>query len=80
MRSERRAHCESAGVITTPGVAFLAKTLPAEVGVVISASHNPYQDNGIKLFAPSGRKLDEFIEQKIEADIRNATREEALTK
>ena len=59
----------SAGVITTPGVAFLARTLPADAGVVISASHNPYQDNGIKVFDPSGRKLDENTERRIEADI-----------
>ncbi|MEJ7617109.1 MAG: hypothetical protein WKF30_09160 [Pyrinomonadaceae bacterium] len=65
------ASCESAEIITTPGVAHLAKVLPADVGVVISASHNPYQDNGIKLFAPSGRKLDESIERRIEADIAN---------
>jgi phosphoglucosamine mutase len=63
------AEVESAGVITTPGVAFLARTLPADAGVVISASHNPYHDNGIKIFAPSGRKLDETTERKIEADI-----------
>lgn len=60
---------ESAGIITTPGVAFLAKSLPADAGVVISASHNPYQDNGIKIFDPSGRKLDDATERKIEADI-----------
>lgn len=60
---------ESAGVITTPGVAFLARSLPADAGVVISASHNPYHDNGIKIFAPSGRKLDDATERKIEADI-----------
>ena len=60
---------ESAGVITTPGVAFLARSLPADAGVVISASHNPYQDNGIKIFAPSGRKLDDATERKIETDI-----------
>jgi len=59
----------SAGVITTPGVAFLARTLPADAGVVISASHNPYQDNGIKVFDPSGRKLDENTERRIEADV-----------
>src|SRR6266850_1431002 len=41
---------ESAGIITTPGIAFLARTLPADAGVVISASHNAYQDNGIKVF------------------------------
>lgn len=64
------AECQSAGVITTPGVAFLARTLPADAGVVISASHNPYQDNGIKIFAPTGRKLDDATERQIEADIK----------
>jgi phosphoglucosamine mutase len=63
------ATIESAGVITTPGVAFLTGALSADAGVVISASHNPYQDNGIKIFDPSGRKLDSVTEQKIEADI-----------
>ena len=66
---EAGAECKSAGVITTPGVAFLARTLPADAGVVISASHNPYQDNGFKIFAPSGRKLDDETERLIEADI-----------
>ncbi len=66
---EAGAVCESAGVITTPGVAYLARTLPADAGIVISASHNPYQDNGIKIFAPSGRKLDDATERLIEADI-----------
>ena len=61
--------CETAGVITTPGVAFLTRSLDAQAGVVISASHNPYQDNGIKVFAPSGRKLDDETERLIEADI-----------
>jgi len=63
------AAVESAGVITTPGVAFLARSLPADAGVVISASHNPFYDNGIKIFAPSGRKLDDATERRIEADI-----------
>jgi len=63
------ARCESAGVITTPGVAFLARTLPADAGVVISASHNPFQDNGVKIFSPSGKKLEDAIERLIEADI-----------
>ena len=65
----RGARCESAGVITTPGVAFLTRKLGALAGVVISASHNPYQDNGVKIFAPSGRKLDDETERLIEADI-----------
>ena len=66
---ESGAQVLSAGIITTPGVAFLARTLPADAGVVISASHNPYQDNGIKVFDPSGRKLDENTERRIEADV-----------
>jgi phosphoglucosamine mutase len=61
--------CTSAGVITTPGVAFLTKNLPADAGIVISASHNPYTDNGIKLFSPTGQKFDTSTEQKIERDI-----------
>lgn len=60
----------SAGVITTPGVAYLTRVLKADAGVVISASHNPYQDNGIKVFAPTGRKLDDATEQAIERDLK----------
>ncbi|HZT59391.1 MAG TPA: phosphoglucosamine mutase [Pyrinomonadaceae bacterium] len=71
------ARVESAGVITTPGVAYLARALPADAGVVVSASHNPFQDNGIKIFAPDGRKLDEATERQIEADI-YAERESAV--
>ncbi|HKC64721.1 MAG TPA: phosphoglucosamine mutase [Pyrinomonadaceae bacterium] len=63
------AQVESAGVITTPGVAFLTRRLPADAGVVISASHNPFHDNGIKIFAPTGRKLEDATERRIEADI-----------
>jgi len=66
------AMCDSAGVITTPGVAFLARTLPADAGLVISASHNPYQDNGVKIFAPTGRKIDDATERLIETDIHEA--------
>ncbi|HZI17719.1 MAG TPA: phosphoglucosamine mutase [Pyrinomonadaceae bacterium] len=66
------ASCESAGVITTPGVAYLTRVLPADAGVVVSASHNPYHDNGIKIFSPSGRKLDDATERLIEDDIRAA--------
>lgn len=61
--------CLSAGVITTPGVAFLTRKHRASAGVVISASHNPYKDNGIKIFAPSGQKMDDSVERMIEADI-----------
>jgi phosphoglucosamine mutase len=66
---ESGAEVDSAGIITTPGVAFLTRALPADAGVVVSASHNPYQDNGIKVFDPSGRKLDEATERRIENDI-----------
>ncbi len=67
------AEVHSAEIITTPGIAFLARTLPADAGVVISASHNPYNDNGIKVFDPSGRKLDEATERRIEKDIAGAS-------
>jgi phosphoglucosamine mutase len=67
--SQAGAQSKSAGIITTPGVAFLTRTIPADAGVVISASHNPFKDNGIKVFAPSGRKLDEDTERLIERDV-----------
>lgn len=63
------AVCESAGIITTPGIAFVTKHFEFDAGIVISASHNPFQDNGIKIFSPSGKKLDSETEKKIEADI-----------
>ncbi|HEV8366963.1 MAG TPA: phosphoglucosamine mutase [Pyrinomonadaceae bacterium] len=63
------AKCLSAGVITTPGVAYLTRVLHADAGVVISASHNPYHDNGIKIFAPSGQKIADSVERRIETDI-----------
>jgi phosphoglucosamine mutase len=65
----RGAECISAGVITTPGVAFLTADEKADAGIVISASHNPFYDNGIKIFSPSGRKIDETTERNIETDI-----------
>jgi phosphoglucosamine mutase len=55
------------GPLPTPAVAMLTKSLRADLGVVISASHNPYHDNGIKLFGPDGRKLSDELESKIEA-------------
>jgi phosphoglucosamine mutase len=58
-----------AGVITTPGVAHLVHTEGFAAGVVISASHNPYTDNGIKLFAGTGMKFPDEIEAQIEAEI-----------
>ena len=63
------ATVESAGVITTPAVAFLARAHSFAAGIVISASHNPWQDNGIKLFGSDGYKLPDSIELAIEAEI-----------
>jgi len=63
------AHCESALVITTPGVAYLTKAFDFDAGIVISASHNPFEDNGIKIFAPTGKKIDAETERVIEKDI-----------
>lgn len=54
------------GVISTPGVAFLTKALSAQAGVMISASHNPVEDNGIKFFGPDGFKLTDEQEEEIE--------------
>jgi len=58
-----------AGITTTPGVAYLAKTGPFAAGVMISASHNPYRDNGIKLIGHSGYKLPDQQEELLEAGI-----------
>ena len=54
------------GPIPTPAVAMLTRSLRADIGVMISASHNPYEDNGIKLFGPDGYKLSDEIEMEIE--------------
>jgi phosphoglucosamine mutase len=59
----------SAGVITTPGVAFLARSQGFDAGVVISASHNPWTDNGIKIFSADGYKLPDAHELAIEKEI-----------
>ena len=57
------------GVVPTPGVAYLTKSLGADFGVVISASHNPARDNGIKFFGPGGVKLPDATEDEIEATL-----------
>ncbi|MDG2270320.1 MAG: phosphoglucosamine mutase, partial [Alphaproteobacteria bacterium] len=59
------------GPMPTPAVAMLTRTLRADLGVVLSASHNPYEDNGIKLFGPDGFKLSDAVEEEIEALIEN---------
>jgi phosphoglucosamine mutase len=61
------------GVIPTPGVAYLTAALRASFGVVISASHNPAQDNGIKFFGPGGVKLPDAVEDQIEAQLGRGT-------
>src|SRR5215813_10075237 len=66
------ASVQLAGVITTPGVAYLTRAVPFDAGIVISASHNPYQDNGIKVFSPTGKKLPDEMERRIEAEIASA--------
>src|SRR5436853_4554313 len=58
-----------AGVITTPGVAYLTRSGPFTAGVMISASHNPYRDNGLKVFGHSGYKLPDAEEHEIEQEI-----------
>jgi len=63
------ARVRYAGVITTPGVAYLTRTGPFLAGVMISASHNPYQDNGLKVFGHNGFKLPDAEEEVIEQEI-----------
>src|ERR1700749_2164423 len=63
--------CVLVGPIPTPAVAMLTRSLRADLGVMISASHNPYEDNGIKLFGPDGQKLSDEIEAAIEASVAN---------
>jgi phosphoglucosamine mutase len=58
------------GILPTPGVAHLTEALDADLGVMLSASHNPMQDNGVKFFARGGQKLDDSIETAIEARLR----------
>ena len=60
-----------AGPVPTPAVAMLTRSLRADLGVMISASHNPFADNGIKLFAADGYKLSDAVEAEIEAHIEN---------
>jgi phosphoglucosamine mutase len=61
------------GPLPTPAVALLTRSLRADMGVMISASHNPYQDNGIKLFGPDGGKLSDDLELQIERLMENGT-------
>ncbi|OCG06968.1 phosphoglucosamine mutase [Gilliamella sp. wkB178] len=76
LESALEAGFASAGVATaftgpmpTPAIAYLTRTFRADAGVVISASHNPFYDNGIKFFSTEGKKLDDSIELEIEAQL-----------
>ncbi|HLW97523.1 MAG TPA: phosphoglucosamine mutase [Candidatus Acidoferrales bacterium] len=67
----------SAGVITTPGIACLVRQKKFSAGIVISASHNPYHDNGVKLFSSKGMKFPDEIEEQLEGEILNGKLEPA---
>jgi len=72
-------HVYTLGPLPTNGLAMLTKSMKANMGIMITASHNPYHDNGLKLFGPDGLKLSDKIEKKIEALIDQKTTEQ-LTK
>lgn len=64
-----RARAFSAGVVPTPGLAYLTRALGFDLGVMVSASHNPWQDNGIKVFDAGGRKLSARLEARIGREV-----------
>ncbi|MGE0764070.1 MAG: phosphoglucosamine mutase [Bdellovibrionales bacterium] len=59
-------HVQLTGPLPTPGIGFLARNMRADAGIIISASHNPFYDNGIKIFGADGFKIDESVEREIE--------------
>ena len=67
------ASVTSAGVVPTPAVAYLTRTAGYEAGVVISASHNPFEDNGIKVFSGGGEKFTERVEREVEAIVADSS-------
>jgi phosphoglucosamine mutase len=71
--SSQGAVVTSVGVVPTPGVAYLTGADEFDAGIVVSASHNPYEDNGIKIFSGRGEKLDEDFERRIEAMVADAS-------
>src|SRR5246500_5017312 len=71
------ASAEFAGGITTPGVACLVRENDFQAGVVISASHNPYHDNGVKLFSHAGMKFPDAVEEALESEIVKLRKESA---
>ena len=64
------------GVLPTPGISYLTRKLKADAGIMISASHNPVKDNGIKIFSSNGYKLPDGVEEKLEELMEN--RDEVL--
>jgi phosphoglucosamine mutase len=74
--SARGARVVDAGVISTPGLAFVVRDARFDAGVMISASHNPYRDNGLKVFGPDGFKLSDEAERVLEERILDARRPE----
>ncbi|HEY6126762.1 MAG TPA: phosphoglucosamine mutase [Candidatus Acidoferrum sp.] len=73
-----RASVTFAGILTTPGVACLVRQNDFDAGVVISASHNPFHDNGVKLFSHAGMKFPDAVEEAIEVEIECLLREAAI--
>lgn len=69
-----------AGIIPTPAIAYLARKLSANAGIVISASHNPFQDNGIKFFGGDGYKLPDAVEDELEAIVHRLEKGEELSR
>ena len=66
-------HVFTLGPLPTNGLAMLTKSMKANLGIMITASHNPFYDNGLKLFGPDGLKLSDKIEKKIEKIIDSNT-------
>jgi phosphoglucosamine mutase len=77
--TSRGAHAVELGVLPTPGVSHLCRTLGAAAGIVISASHNPFEDNGIKFFSAEGEKLSDALELEIEGYLERAGTLEPVT-
>lgn len=68
------------GIIPTPGIAYLTKKLHAKAGIVISASHNPFQDNGIKFFGGDGYKLPDAVEDELETIVRRIESDDDMSR
>lgn len=76
--SHSKVECHYAGIIPTPAVAYLTKKYGFDIGVIISASHNPYRDNGIKIFGSDGMKLSDEMEDLIESELENIKKKRSV--